>query len=100
MPHDTPIARILDGRRIADEVLARVRAGVHARLKLGKAAPGLAVVLVGDDAASSVYVKNKRRACKQVGFRSFDYDLPANTSQEKLFALIDRLNADPAVHGI
>ncbi len=93
-------ARILDGRRIADEVLSRVRAGVQSRLKQGKAAPGLAVVLVGDDAASGVYVKNKRRACNQVGFESFDYDLPAHTSQAELYALIDKLNADPAVHGI
>ena len=93
-------ARILDGRRIADEVLTRVRAGVQARIAQGKPAPGLAVVLVGVDPASSVYVKNKRKACKQVGFKSFDYDLPANTSQQDLYALIDRLNAEPAVHGI
>jgi len=62
--------------------------------------PGLAVVLVGSDAASSVYVRNKRKACHQVGFRSYDYDLPASTTQEELFALIDQLNADPDVHGI
>src|SRR5690348_14499510 len=93
-------ARILDGRRVADDVLARVRAGVQARVRQGRRAPGLAVVLVGADPASSVYVKNKRKACKQVGFKSFDYDLPASTSQAELLALIDRLNADPAVHGI
>ena len=93
-------ARILDGRRIADDVLAHVRTGVQAREAKGLPAPGLAVVLVGDDAASSVYVRNKRRACRQVGFRSFDYDLPSRTSQEDLYALIDKLNADPAVHGI
>jgi methylenetetrahydrofolate dehydrogenase (NADP+)/methenyltetrahydrofolate cyclohydrolase len=57
-------------------------------------------VLVGDDAASSVYVRNKRKACHQVGFRSFDYDMPSNTTQAELFALIDRLNADADVHGI
>ncbi|MBS0431226.1 MAG: bifunctional methylenetetrahydrofolate dehydrogenase/methenyltetrahydrofolate cyclohydrolase FolD [Proteobacteria bacterium] len=93
-------ARILDGRHIADEVLTRVRAGVQARVAQGRSAPGLAVVLVGADPASSVYVKNKRRACKQVGFRSFDYDLPAHTSQAELDDLIDGLNGDPAVHGI
>ena len=93
-------ARILDGRRIADEVLDRVAAGVAARLDAGRAAPGLAVVLVGADPASSVYVRNKRKACKQVGFRSFDFDLPADTGEAELFALVDRLNADPAVHGI
>ena len=93
-------ARILDGRRIAQELLDRVRVGVDARIERGLAPPGLAVVLVGEDAASSVYVRNKRKACQEVGFRSFDHDLPASTSQAELFALIDRLNAEPAVHGI
>jgi methylenetetrahydrofolate dehydrogenase (NADP+)/methenyltetrahydrofolate cyclohydrolase len=93
-------ARILDGKRIAQELLERVRVGVDARRAHGLAAPGLAVVLVGDDAASSVYVRNKRKACHQVGFRSFDHDLPTTVTQDELFALIDRLNADPAVHGI
>ena len=93
-------ARILDGKRIAQELLERLRLRVADRVARGLAEPGLAVVLVGDDAASSVYVRNKRKACHQVGFRSFDYDLPSNTTQDELFALIDRLNADPAVHGI
>ena len=93
-------ARILDGKRIAQELLERVRVGVQARLARGLAAPGLAVVLVGDDAASSVYVRNKRKACHQVGFRSFDHDLRTTVTQHELFALIDQLNADPAVHGI
>ncbi|HET7930826.1 MAG TPA: bifunctional methylenetetrahydrofolate dehydrogenase/methenyltetrahydrofolate cyclohydrolase FolD [Rhodanobacteraceae bacterium] len=93
-------ARILDGRKVADEVLGRVAAGVAARLDAGRAAPGLAVVLVGADPASAVYVRNKRKACKQIGFRSFDYDLPADTSEADLFALVDKLNADPTVHGI
>ena len=93
-------ARILDGRKIAGDVLDRISAGVKARIAAGRAAPGLAVVLVGADPASAVYVRNKRKACKQVGFESFDFDLPAETSQAELFALVDRLNADPAVHGI
>ena len=93
-------ARILDGRKIAGDVLARVGAGVKARIAAGRVAPGLAVVLVGADPASAVYVRNKRKACKQVGFASFDFDLPADTSEAGLFALVDRLNADPAVHGI
>ena len=93
-------ARILDGKRIADELLERVRGRVAARLAAGKRAPGLAVVLVGDDPASGVYVKNKRKACRQVGFESYDYDLPASSDEATLYALIDRLNADPAVHGI
>lgn len=93
-------ARLLDGRRIADDVLDAVAARVKARIEAGKSAPGLAVILVGSDAASAVYVRNKRRACKQVGFRSLDFDLPATTGEAELCALIDRLNADPAVHGI
>jgi len=93
-------AQLLDGRRIADAVLERVAVRVNARRAAGLPAPGLAVVMVGDDPASAVYVRNKRRACKQVGFRSFDFDLPASTAQAELVALIDRLNADPQVHGI
>jgi methylenetetrahydrofolate dehydrogenase (NADP+)/methenyltetrahydrofolate cyclohydrolase len=93
-------ARILDGKRIAQELLERVSQRVTLRVAQGHTAPGLAVVLVGDDAASSVYVRNKRKACHQVGFRSFDYDLPSSTTQAELFELIDRLNADPDVHGI
>ncbi|RDS86038.1 bifunctional methylenetetrahydrofolate dehydrogenase/methenyltetrahydrofolate cyclohydrolase FolD [Dyella psychrodurans] len=93
-------ARILDGKRIAQELLDRIGKRVSERKAQGWIEPGLAVVLVGDDAASSVYVRNKRKACHQVGFRSFDYDLPSTTTQAELFALIDRLNADTAVHGI
>jgi methylenetetrahydrofolate dehydrogenase (NADP+)/methenyltetrahydrofolate cyclohydrolase len=93
-------ARILDGKRIADELLDGVAARVAARIAAGKAAPGLAVVLVGEDPASAVYVRNKRRACARVGFRSLDFDLPATTREDELAALIDRLNHDPAVHGI
>jgi methylenetetrahydrofolate dehydrogenase (NADP+)/methenyltetrahydrofolate cyclohydrolase len=93
-------ARLLDGRRIADELLDSVAARVQARVAAGKRAPGLAVVLVGEDAASAVYVRNKRRACARVGFRSLDFDLPADTGEAELRALIDRLNHDPEVHGI
>jgi len=93
-------ARILDGKRIAQQLLERVALRVDDRLSRGLTAPGLAVVLVGDNAASSVYVRNKRKACHQVGFCSFDHDLPADTSQEEVLALIDNLNADPDVHGI
>ena len=93
-------ARLLDGRRIADDLLDSVAARVSARIAAGKRVPGLAVILVGADPASAVYVRNKRRACKHVGFRSFDFDLPATTGEPELVALIDRLNADPDVHGI
>jgi methylenetetrahydrofolate dehydrogenase (NADP+)/methenyltetrahydrofolate cyclohydrolase len=100
MPETAHNARILDGRRIADEVLEQVATGVAARLAAGRSAPGLEVVLVGADPASAVYVRNKRTACKRAGFRSFVYDLPAETPEAELFALVDRLNADPEVHGI
>ena len=93
-------ARILDGKRIADELLDSLRARVDRRVAQGRAVPGLAVVRVGDDAASAVYVRNKRRACNHVGFRSRDYDLPASTTQGELAALIDKLNADTSIHGI
>lgn len=93
-------ARILDGKRIADDLLDALAVRVAARVAAGKSAPGLAVILVGADPASAVYVRNKRRACRHVGFRSLDFDLPADTPEADLVALIDRLNADPDVHGI
>src|SRR6478735_9070310 len=93
-------ARILDGKRIAEDLLDELRSRVLARKQRGQTVPGLAVVFVGNDPASAVYVRNKRRACKHVGFRSFDYDLPAGTREDELVELIDRLNADPEVHGI
>mgnify|MGYP000899692760 CR=1 FL=1 len=93
-------ARILDGKRIADALLDSLKAQVDARLAAGKSRPGLAVVLVGSDPASSVYVRNKKRAAEKVGIQAFDYDLPAGTGDAEVVALIDRLNADPRVHGI
>ncbi|MGP1665849.1 MAG: bifunctional methylenetetrahydrofolate dehydrogenase/methenyltetrahydrofolate cyclohydrolase FolD [Rhodanobacter sp.] len=93
-------ARILDGKRIAQELLDRVGRRVEQRKAQGLAEPGLAVVLVGSDPASAVYVRKKREACARVGFHSFGYDLPVSTTQAELIALIDKLNIDPAVHGI
>lgn len=93
-------ARILDGKRIADTLLDALRVRVDARVAAGKSRPGLAVVLVGGDPASQSYVRNKRRAAEKVGIQAFDYDLPVGTTHAELIALIDRLNADPAVHGI
>ena len=92
-------ARILDGKAIAAQVRAEVAAGV-ARLRTTGTTPGLAVVLVGDDPASQVYVRSKTRACEEVGVTHFDHRLPATTAQAELEALIDRLNADPRVHGV
>jgi methylenetetrahydrofolate dehydrogenase (NADP+)/methenyltetrahydrofolate cyclohydrolase len=93
-------ARILDGKRIADDLLDELRARVELRKQKGLAVPGLAVVLVGNDPASSIYVRNKRRACAHVGFRSSDYDLPATATQAELIALIEQLNGDAQIHGI
>jgi len=93
-------ARIIDGKKRALRLTNEVAAGVAARVAAGKAAPGLAVVLVGDNPASHVYVRNKRRMTDTSGMRSFAHDLPATTSQAELLALIDALNRDPAVHGI
>lgn len=93
-------ARILDGRRIADALLDSLKARVDARVAGGGARPGLAVVLVGQDPASQSYVRNKRRAAEKVGIEAFDFDLPAGTTEADIAALIDRLNADPRVHGI
>ncbi|AGM40658.1 bifunctional 5,10-methylene-tetrahydrofolate dehydrogenase/ 5,10-methylene-tetrahydrofolate cyclohydrolase [Spiribacter salinus M19-40] len=93
-------ARIIDGKTIAASIRDDIREQVAERTASGRAAPGLAVVLVGDGAASSVYVRMKRRDCAEVGFVSQDYDLPAATTQAELLALIDTLNANPATHGI
>jgi len=93
-------ARILDGKRIADGLLDDLRAQVALRQKQGLSAPGLAVILVGNEPASSVYVRNKRRACVHAGFHSRDYDLPVSTTQSELIALIETLNADAQIHGI
>jgi methylenetetrahydrofolate dehydrogenase (NADP+)/methenyltetrahydrofolate cyclohydrolase len=99
-PDPQRLARILDGRRIADSLLDTLKARVDARVAGGGSRPGLAVVLVGGDPASQSYVRNKRRAAEKVGIRAFDFDLPEGTSESELLALIDKLNADPAVHGI
>lgn len=93
-------AKIIDGKQVARTIRSQVAAQVQQRLAAGKRAPGLAVILVGADPASQVYVGSKRRACEEVGFLSRSYDLSATASQEELLALIDQLNADSHVDGI
>ena len=93
-------ARILDGKKIAQELRAEIKQRVDRRLASGKRPPGLAVLKVGNEAASEVYVRHKREACAEAGFISFDYDLPVDISQEKILSHIDQLNTDPAVDGI
>jgi methylenetetrahydrofolate dehydrogenase (NADP+)/methenyltetrahydrofolate cyclohydrolase len=93
-------ARVIDGKARAERLTAEVRDAVAARVALGKPAPGLAVVLVGENPASQVYVRNKRRTTEAVGMRSFAFDLPVTTTQSELLELVDRLNADRSVNGI
>ena len=92
-------AKIIDGKALAAQVRAAVKSKVAALAQRG-IRPGLAVVLAGDDPASKVYVRNKTRACEEVGLRSQQIDYPATVTQEELMACIRKLNADPAVHGI
>lgn len=93
-------AKIIDGKAIAQSVRHGVATKVQQRIAAGLRAPGLAVVLVGEDPASQVYVGSKRRACEEVGFLSRSYDLPVETDQQALLDLIDELNQDPTVDGI
>lgn len=93
-------AQLLDGKAIAAEIRQDIKTQVEALRASGARAPGLAVVLVGNNAASQVYVSNKRKACAEVGFYSELHELPDSTSQDELLALIDRLNADEAIDGI
>jgi methylenetetrahydrofolate dehydrogenase (NADP+)/methenyltetrahydrofolate cyclohydrolase len=93
-------AELINGKQIATRVRHQVAEGVQARLDQGLRAPGLAVVLVGSDAASRVYVGNKRKACEAAGIVSLSYDLAADTSQQALENLIDELNDNPLVDGI
>jgi methylenetetrahydrofolate dehydrogenase (NADP+)/methenyltetrahydrofolate cyclohydrolase len=92
-------AELLDGKAIARELRDEVATGT-AKLVARGVRPGLAVVLVGDDPASAVYVKSKGKACEEAGMHSVTIRLPADTSQEQLDAQVDALNADPAIHGI
>lgn len=87
---------IINGKKIAKEIKAEVKA----EIEYLKATPGLAVVQVGADQASSVYVGHKKKACLEVGIKSFSYELPAETSTGELLTLIEKLNLDRAIHGI
>lgn len=93
-------AQLIDGKAIAARLRQQIAQRVVERRQQGLRAPGLAVILVGSDPASQVYVAHKRKDCVEVGFESRAYDLPETTSQEELLALIDQLNADPAIDGI
>jgi methylenetetrahydrofolate dehydrogenase (NADP+)/methenyltetrahydrofolate cyclohydrolase len=99
----TPVsmsAQILDGKAIAVDIRDSLKQRVEAVTRAGARPPGLAVVLVGETPASQIYVRNKRKACAEVGFHSALHELPADTPQEELLALVDALNADAAIDGI
>lgn len=93
-------AQLIDGKAIAASLRQQIAQRVAERRQQGLRAPGLAVILVGTDPASQVYVSHKRKDCEEVGFLSRAYDLPAETSQVDLLALIDELNEDPTIDGI
>lgn len=93
-------AQIINGKAIANDLLNNIKSKIDRRIAASKRAPCLAVVLVGADPASAIYVRNKRKACEKIGIRSISHNLPASTSEADLFALIDRLNGDPSVDGI
>lgn len=92
-------AQLISGNDTARTIQQEIKAEIAVLARHGTR-PGLAVVLVGDDPASQVYVRNKRRTCEELGIRSFAHDLPASTSEAELLHVIDTLNNDPAVHGI
>ncbi|MBF0447707.1 MAG: bifunctional methylenetetrahydrofolate dehydrogenase/methenyltetrahydrofolate cyclohydrolase FolD [Magnetococcales bacterium] len=96
----TAVSRIIDGKRIALSIRQELKKEVELLTAKTGMVPGLAVVLVGADPASQVYVRMKKKACEDVGIRSFSHELDADTSQETLLALVEQLNRDDQVHGI
>jgi len=94
------MATIIDGKAVAKEVQKQIKEEIEGLERRWSMAPGLAVVLVGDDPASHIYVRNKEKACKDVGIKSFEHFLPATVSERELLALVHGLNKDKLVHGI
>src|SRR5437879_5556542 len=93
-------ATLLDGKKLAQTMQGEIAAGVADMVQKTGVRPGLAAVLVGDNPASQIYVRNKRKACQQVGIESWLHQLPKETSQAQLLDLVGRLNDDSAFHGI
>ena len=94
------MAKIIDGKAISKQVREEIAAQVMQYKEKYGSAPGLAVIIVGNDPASQVYVRNKKKGCEEVGFYSESYELPEDTTQEELIALVERLNSDDRIHGI
>lgn len=93
-------ANIIDGKKIAQETISEIKNSIAVNIEEGLSPPGLAVIIVGDNPASSIYVRNKRTACKEAGIKSYDHDLPKNISEKELIELIQALNTNPNIHGI
>jgi methylenetetrahydrofolate dehydrogenase (NADP+) / methenyltetrahydrofolate cyclohydrolase len=93
-------AKIIDGKALALKTREKLAHEIKLRIKQGQRAPGLAVILVGDDPASTIYVRNKRQACEEIGIKSFYYSLPSSIHEDELIDLIQALNADAMVDGI
>lgn len=93
-------AKLIDGKQIAQDLKLSLQQKVASSVSLGNRAPGLAVILVGSDPASQVYVRNKRKACDMVGVISYPYDLPEDTTQAQLHEIIQKCNQDPNIDGI
>ena len=93
-------ANIIDGKKIAQETISEIKKSIAKNINDGISPPGLAVVIVGDNPASAIYVRNKRIACEEVGMKSFNHDLPEETSEKELIELVKSLNNNSEVHGI
>lgn len=93
-------AELINGKLLSEKLLADIKQRIEARISKGQRTPCLAVILVGDSPASTIYVSNKRRSCEQAGMRSLSYNLAENTSEADLLSLVDELNSDPLVDGI
>ena len=94
------MANIINGKEISAAIRAEIKESTEHLVSESGVRPGLAVIIVGEDPASQVYVRNKKRACDEVGFYSESYELPESTTQDELNALVDRLNKDEKIHGI
>jgi methylenetetrahydrofolate dehydrogenase (NADP+)/methenyltetrahydrofolate cyclohydrolase len=94
------MANIINGKEISAAIRAEIKEATEQLVSASGVRPGLAVIIVGEDPASQVYVRNKKRACDEVGFYSESYELPESTTQDELNALVDRLNKDEKIHGI
>ena len=94
------MAQIIDGKKISADIRAEIKREVEDIVAKGERAPGLAVIIVGEDPASQVYVRNKKKGCEEVGFYSEVYEMPAETTQGELNALVDKLNRDEKIDGI